>query len=103
MVPDAVDPRNIERLIRAFAAITEPGDGVTRLAYTELERQAHQLFAEEMVALGLTVSQDAVGNSTAELPGKGTDTRALGTGSHLDSVPSGGRFDGIAGVCAAIE
>jgi len=98
-----VDPANIERLIAAFAALTEPGEGVTRLGYSPLERRAHALFAEEMERLGLSVSVDAAGNSIAELPAAGGDGRVIGTGSHLDSVPSGGRFDGIAGVCAAIE
>ncbi|PJJ63597.1 Zn-dependent hydrolase [Compostimonas suwonensis] len=115
LVPDArtsaesaaialIDPSAIARSIEDFARITEPGAGVTRLAYTELEREAHRLFAEEMSRLGLTVTVDAVGNSIAELPGGSPGrTAAVGTGSHLDSVPSGGRFDGIAGVSAAIE
>lgn len=52
--------------------------------------------------LGLRVYTDAVGNTIAEHPGT-LDLPALGTGSHLDSVPRGGRFDGIAGVVAAAE
>lgn len=98
-----VEVRNLERLIERFALISEPGPGVTRLAYSRLEREAHSVFAEEMQRLGLRVTVDAVGNSIAELQGSVPGLPGLGTGSHLDSVPSGGRFDGVAGVCAAIE
>jgi hydantoinase/carbamoylase family amidase len=98
-----VEPRSLERLIARFAAISASGEGVTRLAYSRLEREAHAIFAEEMEQLGLRVTTDAVGNSIAELVGSVPGLSALGTGSHLDSVPNGGRFDGVAGVCAAIE
>lgn len=81
---------------------TDPGDGITRLAYTNVERAAHAAFAEWMEGLGLQVYSDVVGNTIAEHPGT-SGGPALGTGSHLDSVPRGGRFDGIAGVVAAAE
>src|SRR5690606_5895928 len=100
----AIDPARLGSLIDRFAALSEPGPGMTRLAYTALEREAHALFAAEMRALGLSVHTDAGGNTVAELrPTQAADLGALGTGSHLDTVPSGGRFDGIAGVCAAME
>jgi allantoate deiminase len=101
--PMPVDVARIERWIGEFAALTEDGPGITRLGYSALERQAHSLFAAEMAALGLTVRGDTAGNTIAELPGVHSDAPALGTGSHLDSVPQGGRFDGIAGVVAAME
>ncbi|MFI6481425.1 Zn-dependent hydrolase [Nonomuraea sp. NPDC050663] len=96
------DPARLASLIDRLATISEDGQGVTRLAYTPLERQAHRVFAEHMSALGLDVRTDAAGNTIAERPGT-DDLPALGTGSHLDSVPRGGRFDGIAGVVAAME
>jgi allantoate deiminase len=55
-----------------------------------------------MSALGLRTWTDAFGNSYAELPGT-EQLPAIGTGSHLDAVPNGGRFDGIVGVVAAAE
>ncbi|TDE14399.1 Zn-dependent hydrolase [Jiangella asiatica] len=94
---------HIEKLIDEFAALSEPGTGVTRLGYSALEREAHAVFARELSALGLTVWTDTAGNTVAELPGRVEGAPAIGTGSHLDSVPQAGRFDGIAGVCAAIE
>ncbi|QCO99632.1 Zn-dependent hydrolase [Arthrobacter sp. 24S4-2] len=92
-------------LIERFAALTEPGKGpgITRLAYSPLERSAHAEFTAYMEELGLQVSTDAAGNTIAELPGSDPRLPALGTGSHLDSVPNGGAFDGIAGVVAAME
>lgn len=88
-------------LIEEFAGLSETSEGVTRLGYTPLERQAHAVFAEKMRTLGLHVHVDQAGNSIAELEGDGGGP-AIGTGSHLDSVPNGGRFDGIAGVCAGM-
>src|SRR5690606_37956868 len=58
-------------------------------------------FERELRALGLRVWTDDAGNTIAETHGR-TSGPAIGTGSHLDSVPNGGRFDGIAGVCAAM-
>lgn len=81
---------------------TAGAEGVTRLAYTALEREAHAVFAGWMRDLGLTVRTDQVGNTIAERPGA-KSRPAIGTGSHLDSVPHAGRFDGIAGVVAAVE
>ncbi len=94
----------VQTLIDHFASLSEPGSGpgVTRLGYTPLERTAHTSFAHHMETLGLTVYADAAGNTIAELAGT-EDLPAIGTGSHLDSVPNAGRFDGIAGVVAAME
>jgi len=90
--------------LEEYAALTEPGPGVTRVAYTSLERRAHAVFAERMRRLGLRVHTDVVGNTIAELPATdGVDRPAVGTGSHLDSVPSGGAYDGTFGVVAAAE
>lgn len=101
---EQVNAARLGTLIDRFAELTEPGPGTTRLAFTELERQAHALFAAELAGLGASVRTDAAGNTIADLPptvlGAG---RAIGTGSHLDTVPGGGRFDGIAGVCAGME
>jgi acetylornithine deacetylase/succinyl-diaminopimelate desuccinylase-like protein len=72
--------------------------GGTRLAYTPEEDQAHELAAGWMREAGLTVDRDEVGN----LFGRRGEARVW-SGSHLDTVPNGGRFDGALGVVAAIE
>jgi len=99
------DPGRLSDLIERFAALSEPGrgPGVTRLAYSPLERAAHAVFREEMTALGLRVRTDAAGNTIAERPGTDPTLPAIGIGSHLDSVPNAGTFDGIVGVAAAME
>lgn len=107
-----VEPARLAGWIDTFARLTEPGPGITRLAYSALERRSHSVFTEYMTSLGLSVYTDAAGNTIAELAPseaaaeggvQGAPRAAIGTGSHLDSVPEGGRFDGIAGVVAAME
>lgn len=93
----------IASMLDALAALSEGGEGVTRLAYTKLEREAHELVAGWLRDLGMITRTDAAGNTIAERAGTRPGLGAIGTGSHLDSVPSGGRFDGAAGVVAAVE
>lgn len=105
MTTPGADLDAIARDLDHLASLTEPGRGVTRLAFTALERDAHKFLRERYVELGLHVWTDAAGNTIAELPASGDEpvTGAIATGSHLDSVPEGGRFDGIAGVVTAME
>lgn len=99
------DAASLARRLAQFAAITKPdsGPGVTRLAYTPLERQAHAVFADYMAGQGLQVWTDAAGNTIAHRPGTDETLPAIGTGSHLDSVIQAGSYDGIAGVVASME
>jgi len=85
--------RVFERLGELYAI-----GGGTRLAYTAEEDQAHELAAEWMQEAGLTVDRDEVGN----LFGRRGEAQVW-SGSHLDTVPNGGKFDGALGVIAAIE
>lgn len=97
-----VDAGAMAARLDALAAIGAAGDGVSRLGFSAEERRAHELVASWLEAAGMTVTVDAVGNTIGERPG----TRggpAIGTGSHLDSVERGGRFDGAAGVVAGVE
>lgn len=98
------DADRIHDLLERFAAISETSGvaGVTRWAFTELENEAHEVFVAAMAELGLTTWTDGIGNTYAEREGR-VGGRAVGTGSHLDSVPHGGRFDGIVGVVGAME
>jgi hydantoinase/carbamoylase family amidase len=95
------------RITSRLAAIAKTGanpDGsISRLAFTSAERAAHDLVGDWLKGYGLSVSRDTIGNTIAELPGQHPDLPAIAVGSHLDSVPFGGRYDGIAGIVAALE
>ena len=98
---------SIERLLAdldAFSAIGGDGrGGVTRLAFTEADQSARRLFQDKLTAAGLAVRVDAVGNVFGRRVGRDNALPPVLLGSHLDSVPSGGRFDGPLGVLAALE
>ncbi|HEX5465330.1 MAG TPA: Zn-dependent hydrolase [Candidatus Limnocylindrales bacterium] len=102
--PVEADAARISRMISQLGRIGGGNDGsVSRLAFTEDERRAHALVGDWLGEIGLTVRADAVGNLIAELPGSARSSGWIGVGSHLDSVPNGGRFDGIVGVVGAVE
>ena len=80
-----------------------PGGGVHRLALSDEDRAARDLFRGWCDGAGLTTSVDRLGNTFARRPGADDDLPPVLLGSHLDSQPSGGRFDGALGVLAALE
>ncbi|CAN5179875.1 Zn-dependent hydrolase [soil metagenome] len=76
--------------------------GVTRASYGEGEQMAHDLMQAIGQTLGLEKRIDAAGNLYLTLPGRDRSLPAIMTGSHLDSVPEGGNYDGAAGVVAGM-
>jgi beta-ureidopropionase / N-carbamoyl-L-amino-acid hydrolase len=80
-----------------------PRGGICRLALTDLDRQVRDWFRREVEALGCTVTVDEVGNMFALRPGRRADLDPVAMGSHLDTQPTGGRFDGNLGVLAGLE
>ena len=91
----------IERVFERLDAIYEVG--ATRVAFSAEEDAAHELAASWMEAAGLEVERDDDGNLVGRLRGRRPELPELWSGSHLDSVPNGGRFDGSLGVVAAVE
>ncbi len=81
---------------------TEKG-GVCRLALTDIDKQARDLFVKWCEEAGCTVGIDKMGNIFARRPGKDDSLPPVMTGSHIDSQPTGGKFDGIYGVLAGLE
>lgn len=79
-----------------------PEGGVNRPAFSQAHQQARNWFLARGRDAGLDVLVDGAANHSATLPGSDPD-RGLLLGSHLDSVPNGGRFDGALGVVAALE
>ena len=76
--------------------------GITRLAFTPEEKAAKDLIISIMQEIGLSVRTDAIGNVIGRLEGNNKDYPVVATGSHLDTVPQGGSFDGVVGVVGAL-
>lgn len=104
MIPNS--PIRADRIaadIDALAAITEPGRPWTRRAFTPLFLEGRQWLEQAMREAGAVTQVDAAGNLVGTIPGKRPELGTIMLGSHSDTVPDGGRFDGIAGVVVALE
>jgi len=80
-----------------------PKGGVCRLALSDEDRMARDLFSQWCTEAGCTVTVDKMGNIFARRAGKNNTLPPVMTGSHIDSQPTGGKFDGIYGVLAGLE
>jgi beta-ureidopropionase / N-carbamoyl-L-amino-acid hydrolase len=80
-----------------------PAGGVQRLALSDEDRRARDLFVGWLKELSLAVTVDEMGNIFGRRPGKKDSLEPVMAGSHIDSQPRGGRFDGILGVMGALE
>lgn len=95
-----------EKLAHHLAALAPLGtdeNGAQRLAFTDEERLVVDYFRGQMDELGLEIQMDAFGNLYALLPGSDPQAAAVLAGSHADSVPNGGCYDGIVGLLCALE
>lgn len=77
--------------------------GVKRLTLTDEDKQVRDWFRAQTEALGCTVTVDEVGNMFARRPGRNDELPPVAMGSHLDTQPTGGKFDGVLGVLGALE
>ena len=98
---------NGDRLLDSIHKLAQigylPNGNIKRLAFTPEDRQARQQVQHWMIAAGMTVRHDAAGNLIGTYAGTRPDWPVLATGSHIDTVPSGGAYDGVLGVLAGIE
>lgn len=96
-----------ERLAQRLSMISEigrtPEGGSNRIGFSKEEEQAKQLAIKWMTEAGLKIRRDAAGNVFGRLEGKNKALPTLLSGSHLDTVPNGGHFDGVLGVLTALE
>lgn len=92
--------QRLEELAR-FSSTDADREGVTRLPFTPPQEEAARWLTEQMKALGLSARTDACGTVAGFLPGRREEVLILG--SHYDSVPRGGRYDGCAGILTALE
>jgi len=104
---DAVARVDADRLWRRHAEMAQigaiPGNGVNRAAFSAEDIRARKLLVSWARERRFEVSQDAIGNIFVRRPGQDATAPPVMSGSHMDSQPKGGRFDGIYGVLAALE
>ncbi|MCQ8240886.1 Zn-dependent hydrolase [Rhizosaccharibacter radicis] len=100
----AVDPDRLWNSIAETAQIgaTAKG-GICRLALTDLDRQVRDWFVARCEAIGCRVTVDDMGNIFARREGRNPALAPIAVGSHLDTQPTGGKYDGIIGVLAGLE
>lgn len=104
MIPNSsIRPDRIAADIDALAAITEPGRPWTRRAFTPKFLEGRAWLEKAMQAAGAVTRIDASGNLVGTIPGRNPALGTIVIGSHSDTVPDGGRFDGIAGIVVALE
>ncbi|KKC33762.1 Zn-dependent hydrolase [Devosia psychrophila] len=104
MIPNS--PIRADRIggdIDALAAITEPGRPWTRRAFTRMFLTGRKWLEMAMQDAGAVTQIDAAGNLIGTIPGRKPELGSIMLGSHSDTVPDGGRFDGIAGVVVGLE
>lgn len=104
---DQIGKAQADRMERRIMELAEYGKnadgGVDRVAYSDADNQGRAYIIQELKALGLEVRVDAGANIFARRPGLQPDLKPILFGSHIDSVPGGGNYDGPTGVIAAIE
>ncbi len=99
-----IDPQRLWDTLMETAQIGgTPKGGICRVTLTDLDRQIRDWFRAECEKLGCSVSVDTLGNMFAVRPGKRNDIAPIAMGSHLDTQPTGGKFDGVLGVLAGLE
>lgn len=91
------------RLMELGTIGQQASGGLTRFSYTDEERKAKEQVAQYLRDAGLDVWEDSVGNLYGRREGQDPNAPAILIGSHLDTVPNGGRFDGALGVLAGVE
>jgi allantoate deiminase len=98
--PASAVGRVLRRLETLFSI---EGGPANRPGFSPAEQRAHDLAAGWMAEAGLEIAVDAAGNLVGRAPGSSQELAEVWTGSHLDTVPDGGRFDGALGVVAGLE
>jgi len=102
--PQVISRERIQELINSFSSIGASESGsVSRRGFSDEDIYARNFFMKTLKDLGLTIRIDTAGNIIARLDGHDNNLPPIVTGSHLDTVPKGGKYDGTLGVIAGIE
>jgi len=103
-IPFRINGQRLKSTIEELAQIGgTPGGGMHRLALTDADQKARDLFVRWLGEIHLEITIDEMGNIFGRKPGEKADLPMVLSGSHLDTQPFGGRFDGILGVTGALE
>jgi N-carbamoyl-L-amino-acid hydrolase len=100
---DGCSQRIKERITELAQYTDHKFQGYTRLAFSKEDKQAREFITKLMKGAGLEVRVDPAGNIIGKAHGDRSDSPVIMTGSHIDTVKEGGRFDGVAGVITTIE
>lgn len=99
-----VNGKRLQGSLEEMAKIgATPGGGVQRLTLTDEDKQARDLYVSWLKELNLEITVDEMGNIFGKRAGKNNELPPVMSGSHIDSQPKGGRFDGILGVMGPLE
>jgi len=99
-----VNAKRLQSTLEDMAKIGgTPGGGVHRLTLTDEDKQARDLLVKWLEELSLDITVDEMGSIFGRRPGRHNDRAPVMSGSHVDSQPKGGRFDGILGVMGPLE
>src|SRR5271156_723545 len=100
----AIDSGRLKAEIEELASISEAEPPVvTRILFTPADMRARAWTIERCRAAGLSVRQDAIGNTFARWNGSDPKAPVVGTGSHIDAIPNAGKYDGVVGVLGGLE
>src|SRR5579864_1809676 len=99
----AIDRHRLLREIETLASFSDAAaPAVTRIVFTPTDLKARAWMKARCEEAGLTVREDAVGNTFARWNGSDPDAPLLGTGSHIDAIPNAGKYDGVVGVLGGL-
>ena len=98
-----INPTRLNQTLLNLGSIGSTPDGMQRLAFTQYDIEARDMTISLMRGAGLTTRIDTAGNIIARKEGTSPDLAAIALGSHIDTVPNGGKYDGALGVMGAIE
>src|SRR5690242_19601619 len=99
-----IDSDRLKQELETLASFSDsPSPSVTRIVFSESDRRAREYVKGLCRDAGLTIREDAVGNTFARWEGERPKEAAIATGSHIDAIPNAGRYDGTVGVLGGLE
>ena len=99
-----IDIETLTTELQALAAISDATTpAVTRIVFSDTDLRARAWLKDRCQAAGLTVREDAVGNTFARWIGREPELPPVATGSHVDAIPNAGAYDGTVGVLGGLE